>query len=200
MPLAWSLCGCAARRMAPRRPNRVTVVRGLPRPPRRLVLWLSSAPLDGERRSTTAPRRLQLGGPLGSRGIRYRVPDRSTGSAPARSGSEPSLRSTCPSPPSLPRRASEVEMWTTSGSGAPRALRRKGVAPGRRVRQPNRLVCHTYDYWSSLHELASLLNSPTSCSSSTTLSFSLARIDNRTPWLVGTQPEHSACSAALSCK
>ena len=41
-------------------------------------------------------------------GFRDRVPDRSTGSAPARSGSEPSFSSTCPSPPSLPRRASEA--------------------------------------------------------------------------------------------
>ena len=43
---------------------------------------------------------------LGLFGIR--ASPRSIGSAPARSGSEPSFSSTCPSPPSLPRRASEA--------------------------------------------------------------------------------------------
>ena len=54
-------------------------------------------------------------------GFRYRVPDRSTGSAPARSGSEPSLRSTCPSRASLPHRASKA--LQDDGDGAVPALR-----------------------------------------------------------------------------
>ena len=97
----WRLC-CAK----PPLPNRVSVVRGLPRPPRRLVLRFSSPVRlammrEAQRRVVSNWEARWTRG-----GFRDRVPDRSTGSAPARSGSEPSLRSTCPSRASLPRRAS----------------------------------------------------------------------------------------------
>ena len=117
------------------------------------------------------------------------------GSAPARSG-RPSVAVDVSF---VPVSAATSEVETTTAVPRSAALRRKGVAPRGRYASLNRLVCHTYVIGRACAELASLLNSPTSCSSSTTLSFSLARIDNRTPWLVGTQPEHSACSAALSC-
>ena len=55
------------------------------------------------------------------RGFRIRAQDRSSGSAPGRSGSEPSLRSTCPSRASLPRRASKA--LQDDGDGAVPALR-----------------------------------------------------------------------------
>ena len=113
--------------MAPPLPNRVDVVRGLPRPPRRLVLWFSSPVRlammrEAQRRVVSNWEARWTRG-----GFRDRVPDRSTGSAPARSGSEPSLRSTCPSRASLPRRASEA--LQDDGDNAVPAFfdRRRGV-------------------------------------------------------------------------
>ena len=111
--------GCAARRMAPPLPDRVTVVRGLPRPPRRLVLGFSSPVRLAVMRE--AQRRVvsnwEARWARGGFGIVSRIGPRGRDQpqAAARRPGAPS-RSTCPSPASPPRRASEATTTTTAWS------------------------------------------------------------------------------------